>query len=531
MTVKEQDKFFSAAKIVALLTLLSRILGLVRDMVMVPLGSAVLADRFWLAYSIPNLFRRLFGEGALSSAFVPVYTEVHESKGIDRARVVLANVAGVLAIILSVIIVLIWLGLWAWWEIFGGDIYRLWLLQFTGIMLPFMFTICMLALGSAALNCRGHFGYPAFAPIIFNIGTIIAAKYIAPFICSAEINRFYVYSASVVACGILQLVGVVWMLKRIGLAVTMNFRPMLPETKEIGKLMIPMLLPISVLQLSAFADGMVALLLTRSTESSGLPLDPGTVRCFYAANRIYQLPMGVLAISIATVVFPLFSRYASRNDKPGLKDATNRAMRLSLFLGIPSGLALIIIAEPLIAAIFQRGNFVEYDTQRTARMLQMYCLGMWAYFCNHILLRAFYAIKQPRKPLQIACCLVALNLVIMTGGIFTPLKSSAIGLATAITSSANTLLLIWFFRKQVGLIGFRKILKSLIRIAIAAVVMSLGMWAAMYFADKFRFGHHTSIALVIKIALATTVGMGCYFLTALALRSPELPEIIKRRAA
>ncbi|HNX27149.1 MAG TPA: murein biosynthesis integral membrane protein MurJ [Phycisphaerae bacterium] len=531
MTAKEQDKFFSAARMVAFLTLASRILGLIRDMIMVPLGSPVMADRFWTAFGIPNLFRRLFGEGALSSAFVPVYTEVCEAKGMNRARLVLANVAGILAIILCCIILLVSLGLWAWWEICGGDYYRLVLLQFTGIMLPFMFTICMLALGSAALNCRGHFAYPAFAPLILNVGMIITAKCIAPAICKTDIGQFYVYCVSVVVSGVVQLVGVVWLLKKSGLAALANFRPILPETKEIGRLMLPMLVPISILQFSAFADWLIALKFTATPDSPNLPLTDGTVRCLYAANRLYQMPMGVLAISIATVVFPLFSRYASRNDRLGLKDATNRALRLSLFLGIPSGLALIIMARPIIELLFQRKNFLESDTIRTAHMLQAYSVGMWAYFCNHILLRAFYAIKQPRKPLQIACGLVCLNLALVICGIFTPLKGSAIGLATAITSSANTVLLIWFLRKQVGLIGFRKILKSLAKITVASSVMVLGILAAMYGTEQIPLQHHVTLSGIIKVVAGVAGGMACYFITAFALKSPELPEIIKRRAA
>ena len=142
----EQARFFAAAKLMAALTMVSRVLGLVRDMVIVPIGSAVLADRFWTAFSVPNLFRRLFGEGALSAAFVPVFTEVAETEGWDKARLVLANVAGMLAAALAGLVVVIELSLWGAWELFGGDWTRLVLLQLTGLMLPFMFTVCLLSL-------------------------------------------------------------------------------------------------------------------------------------------------------------------------------------------------------------------------------------------------------------------------------------------------------------------------------------------------------------------------------------------------
>ena len=342
----ESHHFFSAAKIVAGLTMLSRILGLIRDMIIIPIGGSVMADRFWMAFSIPNLFRRLFGEGALSAAFVPVFTEVAESQGWDRARLVLANVAGLLAIVLAGLVAIISLGLWGTWEIWGGDLSRLLLLQWTGIMLPFMFTVCMLALGSAALNCRGHFAYPAFAPIILNVTLIIAAGWVAPKLASTDVNQFYVIAFSLIVAGILQLLGVILLLKRANLtmmAIT-RIRPLLPETRKIGKLMAPMFVPLSILQFSAFADRLIALLFTASPEHPFFPLEPGVVRCLYTANRLFQLPLGVLAISIATVVFPLFSRFAARDDKPALTGAVNRSLRLSLFLGIIPLTALVMMA-------------------------------------------------------------------------------------------------------------------------------------------------------------------------------------------
>ncbi len=534
----ESHHFFSAAKVVAGLTLLSRVLGLVRDMIMIPIGSPMLADRFWLAFSVPNLFRRLFGEGALSAAFVPVFTEVSESEGLDRARLVLANVAGVLAIVLAGLIAIISLSLWLTWEIWGGDMSRLLLLQWTAIMLPFMFTVCMLALGSAALNCRGHFAYPAFAPIILNVTLIIAAGWVAPKVASTDINMFYVIACSLVVAGIIQLAGVIFLLRRANLtlmAIT-RLRPLLPETRKMGRLMAQMIIPLSILQFSAFADRLIALLFTATPEHPSFPLAAGVVRCLYASNRLFQLPLGVLAISIATVVFPLFSRFAARDDKPALTGAVNRSLRLSLFMGIPAGVALMILAQPVIKLLFQRGEFTEFSTQRATIILQMYCLGMWAYFSNHILLRAFFAIKEPRKPLILACCLAGLNVTLVVIGIFTPLKGAAVGLATTITSSLNALLLTYYLRRRWGQIGAKKIAISLIRIALATTVMAVAVWACLHWLGDFvsravgtcnlKFDHVEEIAL---IALAVIAGAATYLLMSLALRCEELAELRRRK--
>lgn len=168
----ERERFFGAAKTVASLTMLSRVLGLVRDMAIWAFGATRATDAFWLAFSLPNLFRRLFGEGALSAAFVPVFTEVAESQGWERARLVLANAAALLAMLLAGLVVLGELALLAALLLVEPGADWTLLLQLTMLVLPFMLTICTLALGSAALNCKGHFAYPAFAPILLNISLI-----------------------------------------------------------------------------------------------------------------------------------------------------------------------------------------------------------------------------------------------------------------------------------------------------------------------------------------------------------------------
>ncbi len=517
----EHEHFFGAARVVAGLTMVSRVLGMVRDMVIVPLGGPILADRFWTAFAVPNLFRRLFGEGALSAAFVPVFTDVAERSGWDRARVVLANVAGILAVFLVGLMVLIGLGLLSAWLLFGGDWTRAILLQLTAVMLPFMVTVCLLALGSAALNCKGRFAYPAFTPILLNVVLIVAACWVAPAISHTDSGQFFVIASALVAAGILQLLGVVWMLSRARLAVVPALRPVLPEVKRMTRLMAPMLIPLSVLQFSAFADRVIALVFIQSAAHPDFPLTAGVVRCLYAANRLFQLPLGVLAISIATVVFPLFSRYSTRNDIPGLRDATNRALRLSLFLGIPAGVALIILAEPVVALIFQRKNFTAFDTDRAAFVLQMYCLGMAAYFCNHILLRAFFARKDTRTPLLLACVLAPLNMALVVGGIFTPLRSGAFGAATAATSTLNVAGLVFVLRHRLGGIGGRKLLVSALRTSVACAVMAAAIWAVWYF---------TTPCESWKIILfCVPTGAAAFLIVAATLRCPELRELLRRK--
>jgi putative peptidoglycan lipid II flippase len=514
---REREHFFSAAKAVAALTMLSRVLGLARDMIIIPIGTGALADRFWLAYSIPNLFRRLFGEGALSAAFVPVFSEVSERDGWDRARVVLANVSGLLAMILSTIIILMWAGLYIAWMVWGGDSLRLFLFQMIALVLPFMLTVCMLALGASALQCKGKFRYPAFAPIILNI-VLIAGGWIAHRSGVRDDQKFTILALSVVVGGCIQWLGIAMLLKRVGLAMTAttHIRPILAETRRMAILMLPTVLPMAILQLSALADRIIATYFS----GAGGPLEPGIVRCHFTANRLFQLPLGVLSISVATVVFPLFSRYAARNDHHALSETVNRALRLSVFLAIPSGVALIVLANPILTLLFQRGGFTAYDVSRSAFMLQMYCLGMWAYFCNQILLRAFFAMQKPRRPAQVACSVVVLNLALVIWGIHTPLKGGAIGLATAITASVTTIILVVILRRTWGAIGLRELLNSLLRTGIATAVMAACILVAIHWVDSPLY----------RTVVGTVVGLASYYVVVRLLGSAELRELLGRRS-
>jgi putative peptidoglycan lipid II flippase len=536
---QERESFFGAAKLMAALTLLSRILGLVRDMSILRLGANRLTDSFWTAFSIPNLFRRLFGEGALSAAFVPVMTEVAETKGWQRARKVFANALGLLALLLAGVLVLVetGAGLWlAWLWARGGSWDRLLLLQLILLVMPFMVTICLLALASATLQCKGRFGYPAFAPILLNLCMIAAAWAIARWGPQASWQGVFVLAVSVSLAGIVQLIGAYWLLARVQLAVLPKLRPLLPEVRRIARLTLPMLVPLGVLQLSAFFDQFYAWWMTATEGNPNLhllgwtlkrPLETGVVSCLYGANRLYQLPMGILAISLATAVFPLLSRYASRGDTAGLRDATNRALRLSLFLGIPSGVALILLADPIIELLFGHGRFDAHDVGRTASILRMYSLGLWAYFCNHILLRAFFAQKDSRTPLRISCMLAAVNVVLVATLVFTPLKASAIGLATALTASANAVLLTAVLRKRWKAIGARQLAASLTRTLLAAAAMGAAIWltkawglAALGIGDKNKTGQ------ALTVGLSSLAGVAVFFLSAFALRCREPGELL-----
>ncbi len=518
----DQRHFFRGATIIAALTMLSRLFGLVREAALSALGATMTMGAFRVAFSIPNLFRRLFGEGAASAAFVPIFTEVAQKEGWDKARTMLANVAGLLAMLLGAIVVigeLVMLGVLIFAPQSALDAQQMGLtLQLTMIVLPFMMTVCLLAIGSAALNCKGHFAYPAFAPIMLNIFQIAAVMVVHGLDLGDSRAGLYLLCISVPVAGIVQLVGVVWLLKRFNLAAVLTIRPMLAPSRKVAALALPMLIPLGIMQFSAFFDRIYAHML------SGGTLGEGVVTWFENANRLYQFPMAILGISLATAVFPLFSRYAANDDLDGLRTTVNRALRLSLFMGIPAGAALFVLAEPTMAVVFRRHKFFTADAVQSAWILQMYCLGMWAYFCNHILLRAFFAQKDTRTPLRISVMLAAVNMALVAGLVFTPLKGGAMGLATATTASISTIVFTLILRSRWGQIGLTSIIASLGRVLAATAAMCgtivCGMHIMMGPLDSTT-NSQAGLALLVCIPAGTIVFLAVVWM----LRSTELKEL------
>ncbi len=546
---REREHFFGAAKLMAGLTLISRVFGMLRDMAVVSLGANRATDAFWLTFQIPNLFRRLFGEGALASAFVPVFTETEEKSGFEKARKLLANAMGLLAVFLLGLMVLIMLGLWAWGALWPGNWDRQLLIGLLLVMLPFMVSICLLALGSAALNCRGHFFFPALAPMVLNICMIAAAWWVVPVwreslsqnpIVSTPAEGgaptvmyprpLYVIAASVAVAGIIQLAGMLWFLKRSGFQLRPFLRPVEGGIRPMLKLMAPMLLGLGFLQFSSLFDSAIAWVFTATPSSPTLdflgfsaakPLTEGVLARINAAQRLYQFPMGVLAISLGVAVFPLLARYSARGDKEGLRDSVNRALRLALMEGLATGTGLLVLAEPITRLIYMRGRFGTEDAHTSAVVLQLYVLGMWAYCTTQILTRAFYALKDTTTPLKVSCSLVVLNMLMVATLVWVPgLGPGGFGLATAATASMNCLILIWVLRKRVGLLGGRKIARSVLRslaaCAAMALVVVLMRWQMARMADWK------------VVAACVPAGAAAFLLTAHLLKAPELRELLRK---
>ncbi len=531
-THNERRHFFAAAKVVASITLCSRIGGLVRDMILSrTLGASAVTSAFWTAFSIPNFFRRLFGEGALSAAFVPVFSEITEREGADKAAALFANIIAVLSVTLCGLFLLVELGLLvAWWLApadAGGHV-----LTYTAIMMPFMITICLVALGSAALNCRGHFVYPAAAPIIMNVVLILFAALLTPLAESLH-AKLTILAIGMPITGVLQLAALIWVLRAHKLPIAPRLRPMQPGLRKVITSMAPMMIPLGVLQINALLDKVIALTFSGDPGSTitlvgwtlKKPLEAGAVTWMNFGERLFQFPMGVLAISLATAMFPLFSRYAARGDDANLKLSVNRAMRLAVFEGLPSGVGLMMLGVPLVGLIFGGGRFSAHDVSEAAHVVWFYGIGMWAFCSHHILLRAFYATGDRRTPLRVACSIVGLNFVLSLGFIWLPdVRHGAFGLASSITQMINVTILAAVLRRRMGR-GFTEgMALSVLRVAIATAAMAGALWAARVWPPRW------GLAGDLYVTVAGVVGgMAVYFATCWLLRAPEIGELLELR--
>jgi putative peptidoglycan lipid II flippase len=525
---REREHFFGGAKTIAGLTLLSRVLGMLRDMAIVWMGARWQNDAFQFAFAIPNLFRRLFGEGALSAAFVPVFTEASEQAGPERARRLLANAMGLLSVCLLIIMLLAMGGFVVWSACSPHRPDRQFLATLSILMLPFMVTVCLLALGSAALNCRGHFAYPAAAPILMNLCIIAGAWLVAPLWKADRAGQLTVIAVAVSVSGVLQLAGVLWLLNRHGFDLRPTVWPVQEGVKRMLKLMAPMVLGIGFLQISSLFDYVIAWFFSVREFSPTIvlwghefhrPLSEGVLVRVVAAQRLYQFPMGVLAISLGVAVFPLLARYASRGDLPNLRDSVNRAMRLAMMEGLATGAGLFLLAGPIVNLIYRHGDFRQTDAAGSAFILRMYVLGLWAYCTHQIILRAFYSLKDPITPLKVSCGMAAVYMVLVSVLIWVPqVGAGAFGLTAAFTFSLNVLILAWLLRRRIGRIGGRRLLASALRSGVSCAVMG----GVVLLLRRVLAG--ASDGLVV--AAGVPAGAAAFVATAWLLKAPELGELL-----
>jgi putative peptidoglycan lipid II flippase len=486
--------FVGSARVLSALTLLSRVLGMVRDMLTAAVfGLTPVLDAFNLAYLIPNLFRRLFGEGALGSAFVPVFVDHLEHQGKPAAARLLSALVTATTLILSLVCVL-GIGAALLLPRFWSDPRAALVGRLLAVMLPYAVLVCVTAILSAALNSLHRFAIPAAAPILLNvlmIGALLVAVAPLP-------QRATLLASSVVAAGALQVLIQIPPLWRLGIGLRPTLNWTLPGMREVGRLFVPATLGVSLLQVNELIDGVIAAGFT----------DAGGVSSLAFAGHLAYLPMALIGIALATAIFPTLARAAAHDERDAFEAALARGLRATLFLAIPAALGLLLLPDLIVQVIYERDRFSAEDTRRTGRVLFCYALGLVFYTSNHLFVRAFHARKDTRTPFRIMGLTTFLNLGLNLVLVQTALREAGLALATSVSGLVNLLALALVLRRKHGvrrLAGVAStVLRSLLIAALTAAVLI-----------PLRDPTLTPIgapilrlALAIAAALAITFGLG-----------------------
>ena len=497
----------------SLVTLLSRVLGYLRDLLQAALlGAADSSDAFIVAFRIPNLLRRLLGEGALTAAFVPVLAATRQRRGEAAmwrfAAQMFWVLGGVLLVLSALGVLLAPLLVRALALGFGGIEGKLELTAgLTRLMFPYILFIALAALAMAVLNARGSFAVPAFTPVLLNLSIIGAALLAA----RQAAQPAWWFAVGVLVGGALQFLFQVPFLWRAGLRFGRPTWPPEPEVARVGRLMLPGLFGVGVTQLNLIVDSQVASF-----------LGTGRVSWLYYAIRVEELVLGVFVVSLSTVILPTLARHAAQGEDELLRAAVARGLRFVGLATLPSMAGLWLLREPIIATLFERGSFSAVDTRGTALALACYGVGMLPNGFVKILAPAFYARLDTATPVKIGAAAFALHIP-MCIGLAALLGHAGIALSTSLAALANATGLFFVLRRREGSGWTRSLAGSFGRLVAATAIMSLVLAAVLEWlpapVDPDPIGR--AVRLFGMLALGAAV----FCVAALALGSREILEI------
>jgi len=490
-------------------TMLSRILGYVRDMLVGWIfGAGMAADAFYAAFRIPNLLRRLMGEGALSSSFVPVFSEYLTRKDREESHKLYDVTFTALLIVLTFISLL---GI-----IFAPQITRLIAYGFssnpekmeltillTRLLFPFLLFICLAALQLSVLNSLKLFFIPAVAPAFLSISEIVFMLGIAPLMIKE--HQIIGLALAVGLGGVMQFLVQVAPVRKSGFKFKFNFNFNHPGLKQIFFMMIPAMWGISVDQINAFVDTICASFLRE-----------GSVTALYYSNRVMQLPLALFGIAVASVSLPLMSTSVSKNDPNEMKKILAYSVKISSLAIIPAMAGLIVLGKPIIKLLFEHGKFNANATMLTNSALLFYSFGLPAYAITKILVSSFYSMKETKTPVKIATLCMLTN-VVLNVSLMGPMGVGGLALATSISSWLNSSLLFFFLRKRIGRVGGRAIFECILKIIAATSVMSL----CCYFTAYHLFNN-----LILSVFGSIIIGIVVYVLMTKLLKIDEMNSIL-----
>lgn len=494
------------------LTMVSRLLGFIRDiLIAAALGSGVVADAFFVAFRFPNLFRRLFGEGAFNSAFVPLFAKRLEGEGEGEARRFAEEAMSVLFFCLLVLSVLIILAMpWLMVLLAPGFVsnpakYDLAVLL-SQIAFPYLLCMSIAALLSGVLNSLNRFWAAAATPILLNIVLITAISLAIWFGYTERFGAGIILAVGVAIAGVAQLVMLWIAVRAAGLKLKLRWPRYTAGVKRLVELGIPGVIAGGITQINIVVGTMIA------------TLQAGAVSYLYYADRLYQLPLGIVGVAIGVVLLPDLSRKLRAGEHATAMHNQNRSLEVALLLTIPAAVALAIAAEPIIRVLFERGAFTVADTAATAPALAAFAIGLPAFVLIKVFQPAFFAREDTKTPMRFAAVNMLVN-VIGSLALFFAFKHMGrpphvgIALATSIAGWVNALLLWGTLRQRGDFVGDTRLLRNLPIITAASLAMGAVLWFALpllapyYSADAILLVQVAALAAIVSIGLIVFFGL------------------------
>ena len=491
------QQLFKSSAIVSSMTLISRVLGFVRDMLIARIFGVDLAtDAFFVAFKIPNFFRRLFAEGAFAHVFVPVLI-ANKKQGKQEALILLIErTAGTLAVILATITLLSMLvaPLLIWmlapgfaWQGLQHDL----AVKMLQITLPYLFFIGLVAFAGSILNSQGKFAIPALTPVFLNITMIVAAIYLAPEIDVPVIALAW----GVFAAGVVQLLFQVPALMRLGLIKRFRLGFHDAEVNKILGLMVPAIFSVSITQINLLVDTLIASF-----------LKPGSVSWLYYADRLVEFPLGLLGLALGAVILPNLASSHAEEDAQAFSNSLDWGLRLVLLIGMPATIGLFLLAEPMLSTLFQYKEFSVSDVYYSGLSLKAYSLGLIAYVAIKVLVPGFTSRQDVKTPVRFGMyamlASLALNVVLVY-----PLEHAGLALATSLGAFINAYLLLKKLLKD-GIYCPVKCWQLFIgRILLASMIMSAALY---YWVDVNWWGQWGALERLLNLTKWILIGGGVY---------------------
>jgi len=535
------SQMLKSSSAMGIATMTSRILGMVREIVYANfMGDTPTASAFKFAFQVPNLFRRLLGEGALSAAFIPIFKNKEKNEGQEKMWEATNAVMSALVSASSIIILIVVLGITVVLTFFGPTALHqtdqnniasfisglsqsmspgiishqtALMLRLLRLMFPYMLLVCIAAAFMGILNSRGYFFIPAMGATMLNIVMIASVVFLTPLFGTTLETKIFALAVGVLLAGLAQV------FFQYPFLVKEGYRPKWinpwknPVVKEVVTKMIPGTIGVAAFQINVLIINTIAFW-----------VDPRIVASFDYAVRMMELPQGVFGISLATYLLPTLSGFAAEKNYQEYRNTLVQGLKYLFFANTPASVLLCVCSEPIIRLLFEHGRFDATSTERAAFALSCLAPGLIAFSSVNVLARAFYALGDTKTPMLTSSFCLCLNLFIAAWLIW-PLKQGGLGIANSITSLINALLLAYALKRKLPKIDFSQLKSLALKLAIAGLACGGGAWSVQYTLTRIESGD-SLLSKCINVFLPLSSGACVYLITAFALKIPQASEII-----